>query len=69
MHEEGFPKARPIDVSPSPFCQRSHSSALWAAVNPTRLYFFFIAITSPVQGKVLNRPLETAAESGRSNNL
>ena len=36
MQEDGLPKARPIDFRPSPFFQRSQSSALRAAVNPTR---------------------------------
>jgi hypothetical protein len=28
MQEDGLPKARPIDFRPSPFLQRSQSSAL-----------------------------------------
>jgi hypothetical protein len=35
-HELGLPITRPIALSPSPLRQRSHSSALCAAVNPTR---------------------------------
>src|SRR5689334_12299731 len=42
MQDDGLPKARPIDFRPSPALQRFHSSALWAAVNPTRRYFLFI---------------------------
>lgn len=38
MHDDGLPNTRPMDFRPSPFFQRSHSSALWAAVNPTRRY-------------------------------
>ena len=35
-HELGLPITRPIAFSPSPRFQRSQSSALCAAVNPTR---------------------------------
>src|SRR5262245_17126260 len=38
MHDDGLPNTQPIDFRPSPFFQRSHSSALWAAVSPTRRY-------------------------------
>jgi transposase InsO family protein len=38
------PHSRPIDFRLSPLRQRSHSSALWAAVNPTRWHFLVIAI-------------------------
>ena len=33
MHEDGLPRARPIDVSPSPFRQQSQSSEDCAAVS------------------------------------
>ncbi len=52
MHDDGLPRTRPIVFSPSPFRQRSQSSELCAAVNPTRMYFFLIAITPPPTVKV-----------------
>jgi uncharacterized protein YjbI with pentapeptide repeats len=66
MLEEGLLNNRPIDVSPSPFCHRSQTSALCAEVKPKRLYFLFIAITSPVQDKVLRRSVEITTPSGHS---
>jgi hypothetical protein len=68
----GLPSTRPIDFSPSPFCQRSQSSGLCAGVNPTRMYFFLIAITPPPIVKVkccldpLNPPLPYARRSSAS---
>jgi hypothetical protein len=38
MLDEVLPNTRPMDFRPSPFFQRSHSSALCAAVNPMRRY-------------------------------
>ncbi len=41
-----------IDLRPSPFCQRSQSSAFCAAVKPIRLYFLFIAISPSLLSKI-----------------
>ncbi len=41
-----------IDWRPSPFDQRSQSSAFCAAVKPIRLYFLFIAISPSLLSKI-----------------
>jgi len=36
MEDDGLPNARPIALSDSPRCQRSHNSVFSAAVKPRR---------------------------------
>ena len=52
MQEDGLPKTRPIDFRPSPFFQRSQSSTLCTAVNPTRRYFLLMTLAPRPHPKV-----------------
>src|ERR1035437_9827119 len=68
MEDDGLPNARPIALSDSPRCQRSHNSVFSAAVKPRR-YPCHIAKHSififAVKDKVLRRSVETTSESGQ----
>lgn len=63
---EGLPNTRPINLSPSPRCQRSQISALSAAVTRRRRPFFAIASPHLANGKVLLRSPESTVESRHS---
>src|ERR1019366_8254791 len=60
MEDDGLPNARPIALSDSPRCQRSHNSVFSAAVKPRR-YPCHIAKHSifSLKAKVLRRSVET----------
>src|SRR5450830_120237 len=67
MEDDGLPNARPIALSDSPDCQRSHNSVFSAAVKPRR-YPCHIAKHSifAVKDKVLRRSVETTSNSGQT---
>jgi len=52
MLEGDLPKTREIAISPEPCFHRCHSSALWAALYPTRWYGFLIVLAPRPQTKV-----------------
>src|SRR5664279_337324 len=60
IDDDGLPNARPIALSDSPRCQRSHNSVFSAVVKPRR-YPCHIAKHSifAVKDKVLRRSVET----------
>src|ERR1039457_2008289 len=67
IDDDGLPNARPIALSDSPRCQRSHNSVFSAAVKP-RGYPCHIAKHSifSVKDKVLRRYVETTSKSGQT---
>src|ERR1039458_4121864 len=67
MEDDGLPNARPIALSDSPRCQRSHNSVFSAAVKPRRnLWLITRHSIFAVKDKVLRRSVETTDQSGQS---